>query len=47
MITVVTQADDITFAPDFVNRLRLLWNDAGVKRCFGRAREYQLNDSAE
>lgn len=46
VITVVTQADEITFSPDFVKRLKLLWSDAGVQTCYGRAREYQLNDSA-
>lgn len=25
---------------------RRLWNDQGVKACFNRAYEYQLNDSA-
>jgi guanine nucleotide-binding protein G(i) subunit alpha len=24
-----------------------LWKDAGVLECFGRSREYQLNDSAQ
>jgi hypothetical protein len=47
VIRVVSQADDISFSADFVHRLNLLWNDAGVRQCFSRAREYQLNDSAE
>ena len=46
MITTVTQADEITFSSDFVMQLKLLWEDVGVQTCFGRAREYQLNDSA-
>ena len=46
MIAVVTQADEINFSPDFVMRLKLLWSDGGVQTCYGRAREYQLNDSA-
>lgn len=24
-----------------------LWKDPGVRECFGRSREYQLNDSAQ
>ena len=40
------QGDEISFTPDFVKRLKLLWGDPGVQVCYGRAREYQLNDSA-
>lgn len=47
VVTVVTQGDDIVFSTDFVGRLEQLWSDAGVQKCFGRAREFQLNDSAE
>jgi len=27
--------------------MKRLWKDGGIQECFGRAREYQLNDSAE
>lgn len=27
--------------------MELLWKDPGVRACFRRSREYQLNDSAE
>ena len=47
MISVVSQGDDIVFTSDLVARMKLLWKDEGVQTCFGRAREYQLNDSAE
>ncbi|KAL3852544.1 hypothetical protein ACJMK2_016168 [Sinanodonta woodiana] len=29
------------------NVMKRLWTDAGVQECFGRSREYQLNDSAQ
>ena len=47
MINVVSQSDDITFSANFVDRMKLLWMDESVKACVERAREYQLNDSAE
>ncbi|XP_048403441.1 guanine nucleotide-binding protein G(i) subunit alpha-2 isoform X2 [Stegostoma tigrinum] len=31
---------------DLANVIRRLWSDTGVQACFGRSREYQLNDSA-
>lgn len=27
--------------------VRMLWRDEGVKKCFARSREYQLDDSAK
>ena len=33
-------------APNIVDAFAALWNDEGVKTCFRRAFEYQLNDSA-
>lgn len=27
--------------------VKALWADSGVQACFGRSREYQLNDSAK
>ena len=47
LFTVVSKTDDIKFSHDFVSRMKSLWSDEGVKACFSRAREYQLNDSAE
>jgi len=40
------QMDDIDLAFDMGPSLKKLWNDSGVKECYGRSREYQLNDSA-
>ena len=47
VITVASQTDDIKFTVDFVAQMKRLWADEGVHKCFERAREYQLNDSAE
>lgn len=32
--------------PEVTNAIYTLWNDPGVKACYARSREYQLNDSA-
>lgn len=32
--------------PEAVEAFRALWADEGVRKCFERAYEYQLNDSA-
>ena len=47
VILVVTQAEDIMFTTELADHMKLLWKDEGVQKCFARAREYQLNDSAE
>ena len=47
LFNIVSQTDDIKFSKDFVSRMKKLWGDEGVQICFSRAREYQLNDSAE
>ena len=31
---------------DITAAIKALWQDAGVKKCFTRSREYQLNDSS-
>lgn len=35
------------FYPELTEALKRLWEDEGVRLCFERSREYQLNDSAE
>ncbi len=32
--------------PELTEAIQELWKDSGVRECFGRSREYQLNDSA-
>jgi len=41
-----SQMDDIDLASDVGPSLKKLWVDTGVQECYGRSREYQLNDSA-
>lgn len=31
----------------YVDAIRRLWDDAGIRMCYGRRREYQLLDSTE
>ncbi len=35
-----------TLPPEMADTFRQLWSDEGVRGCFKRAYEYQLNDSA-
>lgn len=35
-----------TLPPEVIEAFQSLWQDEGVKECFRRAYEYQLNDSA-
>ncbi len=35
-----------TLPPEMADAFRQLWSDEGVRSCFKRAYEYQLNDSA-
>ena len=37
---------DTDLPPELVDIVRRLWRDGGVRQCFTRSREYQLNDSA-
>ncbi|KAH9446224.1 hypothetical protein MJO28_011915 [Puccinia striiformis f. sp. tritici] len=41
-----TQIDKDSLDPQLVTAIRQLWQDPGVRKCFERSREYQLNDSA-
>lgn len=34
-------------SPEVGDAIKFLWQDDGVRRCFKRSREYQLNDSAK
>lgn len=38
--------EDVKFTAELVSIMKRLWSDSGVQACFGRSREYQLNDSA-
>lgn len=41
------QIEGDSLAPEIAAAIKALWVDAGVQECFGRSREYQLNDSAK
>lgn len=44
---VVARADDQEpFTPELTAAMKRLWADDGIRQCFRRSREYQLNDSA-
>jgi GTPase SAR1 family protein len=36
-----------TFEPQYVEAIKSLWSDPGIKECYDRRREYQLTDSAK
>jgi GTPase SAR1 family protein len=47
IINVITSIPTFDKLPsEVVDAFQSVWNDQGVKDCFGRAYEYQLNDSA-
>ncbi|KAK3103179.1 hypothetical protein FSP39_017069 [Pinctada imbricata] len=39
--------DEGELSPELAAIMKRMWKDPGVQDCFGRSREYQLNDSAE
>lgn len=43
---VSEMGDEVSVCRDVGAVMRRLWMDLGVQKCFGRSREYQLNDSA-
>jgi len=45
--TMVSSADDVPISEELAAVMKRLWEDGGVRECFNRSREYQLNDSAE
>jgi hypothetical protein len=36
-----------TFEPPYIEAIKSLWSDPGIKECYDRRREYQLTDSAK
>ena len=43
---MVGQASEGEMTYEIGQLMKRLWMDRGVQKCFGRSREYQLNDSA-
>lgn len=46
ILELPSQIEAEVFPPEVAAAVKALWVDEGVKSCFDRAREYQLNDSA-
>ncbi|CAJ0968347.1 unnamed protein product [Ranitomeya imitator] len=46
LFVLASSAEEGILSPELAGVIRRLWKDAGVQECFGRSREYQLNDSA-
>lgn len=45
---VVTRMEDTEpYSAELLAAMKHVWVDAGTQECFNRAREYQLNDSAQ
>uniref|UniRef100_A0A3P9J0G4 Guanine nucleotide-binding protein G(o) subunit alpha n=1 Tax=Oryzias latipes TaxID=8090 RepID=A0A3P9J0G4_ORYLA len=45
---VVSRMEDTEpFSAELLSAMMRLWSDSGLQECFSRAREYQLNDSAQ
>lgn len=36
-----------TFEQPYVQAIKVLWDDIGIRECYDRRREYQLTDSAK
>jgi guanine nucleotide-binding protein G(i) subunit alpha len=47
LFSLAGNSDDGDLTAELAAIMKRLWKDSGVQECFGRAREYQLNDSAE
>ncbi|OMH81281.1 Guanine nucleotide-binding protein subunit alpha [Zancudomyces culisetae] len=41
-----TQIESDDFPPELMMAIKSIWSDGGVRECFSRSSEYQLNDSA-
>ncbi|XP_076880034.1 guanine nucleotide binding protein (G protein), alpha activating activity polypeptide O, b [Brachyhypopomus gauderio] len=45
---VVNRMEDTEpYSPELLAAMKRVWTDSGTQACFGRSREYQLNDSAQ
>ncbi|XP_073706878.1 guanine nucleotide binding protein (G protein), alpha activating activity polypeptide O, a isoform X3 [Garra rufa] len=45
--TLTDAPEEETMPPELLSAMIRLWSDSGIQECFSRAREYQLNDSAQ
>lgn len=46
LLVLTGSAEEGYMTGELAGIIRRLWKDGGVQACFGRSREYQLNDSA-
>lgn len=46
-LAIITVTPDPPITPDIALIMKKLWHDPGLQKCVSRAREYQLNDSAQ
>lgn len=47
ILELPNQIESETFPREVADAIKCLWLDEGVVHCFGRSREFQLNDSAK
>ena len=48
VLDVITKmGDSEPFSDELVAAMKRLWQDSGALRCYSRANEYQINDSAK
>jgi guanine nucleotide-binding protein G(o) subunit alpha len=48
VLDVITKMEDAEpFSDELLAAMKRLWSDPGIQRCYGRANEYQINDSAK
>lgn len=43
----VAVSPSLVLTQELFQKIKSIWNDAGIQKCFERRAEYQLNDSAE
>lgn len=46
LFALASTVDEGDMSAELAGILKRLWLDGGVQTCFGRSREYHLNDSA-
>jgi len=48
VLDIITKMEDSEpFSDELLAAMRRLWQDSGAQRCYFRANEYQINDSAK
>ena len=48
VLDVISRMEDTEpFSDELLAAMKRLWVDSGVRECFNRSNEYQLNDSAK